>query len=157
PHTPHSEKGPGKGSRKPDRFPNPGHLALTPFRCLTMIRLAQQAISLNRVSMTNESYAPRPSRLSAEGMCRGWRALAAWWSPVEFAGSSAAPVVSVSRVWGPLLLLLAALLLFPKLNRPLLDPDEGRQAEVAREMLAHGDLTLPRLRGLPYLEKPPLQ
>ena len=54
-------------------------------------------------------------------------------------------------------MVLAALVLFPKLNRPLLDPDEGRQAEVAREMLAHEDLLVPRLRGKPYLEKPPLQ
>jgi 4-amino-4-deoxy-L-arabinose transferase-like glycosyltransferase len=38
----------------------------------------------------------------------------------------------------------------------LLDPDEGRNAEVAREMVAGGDLVLPRLDGLPYLDKPVL-
>jgi dolichol-phosphate mannosyltransferase len=47
--------------------------------------------------------------------------------------------------------------LFPKLNHPLLDPDEGRQAEIPREMLAHHDLLLPRMAGQPYYEKPPLQ
>jgi 4-amino-4-deoxy-L-arabinose transferase-like glycosyltransferase len=39
--------------------------------------------------------------------------------------------------------------------RPLLLPDEGRYAEVAREMLAHDGL-VPLLNGLPFFHKPPL-
>jgi 4-amino-4-deoxy-L-arabinose transferase-like glycosyltransferase len=35
-------------------------------------------------------------------------------------------------------------------------PDEGRYAEVAREMLRSGDLVTPRLDGVPFLDKPPL-
>lgn len=38
----------------------------------------------------------------------------------------------------------------------LKEPDEGRNAEVAREMLARGDFVVPQLNGLPYLDKPVL-
>lgn len=39
-------------------------------------------------------------------------------------------------------------------NHRLLDPDEGRNAEVAREMAATHDFLVPHLDGLPYLDKP---
>jgi 4-amino-4-deoxy-L-arabinose transferase-like glycosyltransferase len=55
-----------------------------------------------------------------------------------------------------LLLVLPAALLYPCMSFLLFEPDEGRYAEIPREMLVRGEWLVPYLQGEPYLDKPPL-
>lgn len=61
------------------------------------------------------------------------------------------------RVWEIVwLIVVAASLGFALGDHALIDPDEGRNAAIAREMAASGDFLIPHLNGLPFLDKPPL-
>jgi 4-amino-4-deoxy-L-arabinose transferase-like glycosyltransferase len=64
--------------------------------------------------------------------------------------------LSNKKIWW--LVIAVALIWFANLEyRKLIKPDEGRYAEIPREMVVSGDWTTPRLNGLKYFEKPPLQ
>lgn len=55
-----------------------------------------------------------------------------------------------------ILLLVASCMFFAGIGRlVLIEPDEGRNAEVAREMIAKGDWITPHFNDFSYLDKPP--
>ncbi len=55
-----------------------------------------------------------------------------------------------------LVVAVAGLLFFGRLDAPLLEPQEARYAEIPRQMLADDSWMTPVLHGQPYLDKPPL-
>jgi len=74
---------------------------------------------------------------------------------VLFAGT--ATVETRIRPWSlAIVVILPALLLYPCRGFHLLEPDEGRYAQIPKEMLEHGSWVVPTLQGEPYLDKPPL-
>jgi 4-amino-4-deoxy-L-arabinose transferase-like glycosyltransferase len=65
---------------------------------------------------------------------------------------------ALSRRGALTLLLLFAVVWFCSIDyRRLIHPDEGRYAEIPREMVVTGDWVTPRLNGIKYFEKPALQ
>jgi 4-amino-4-deoxy-L-arabinose transferase and related glycosyltransferases of PMT family len=64
--------------------------------------------------------------------------------------------LNASSRWGWLALILLLWSLGLQ-SRALTRPDEGRYAEIGREMAVSGDWVTPHLNGIPYYEKPPLQ
>jgi 4-amino-4-deoxy-L-arabinose transferase-like glycosyltransferase len=83
----------------------------------------------------------------------GWLPIV--WTRILFSGAKQAPA---SWRWKPFALVFAmsGLLLYPCMSFYLFEPDEGRYAQIPREMLTAGEWIVPTLQGEVYLDKPPL-
>jgi 4-amino-4-deoxy-L-arabinose transferase-like glycosyltransferase len=64
---------------------------------------------------------------------------------------------NANRVLLAILVVVALAIGVDNMARTLANPDEGRYSEIAREMAHSGDWVTPRLDGVKYFEKPPLQ
>lgn len=79
-------------------------------------------------------------------------------APLPRVGASPRPEQRRRTAGVVALLAVVALVWFGGLgHRKLIKPDEGRYAEIPREMVVTGDWLTPRLNDLQYFEKPPLQ
>ena len=107
----------------------------------------------DRPAMERDGRHRPPGMIPLPTELLGW--LPFLWSRVLFPGM-ADP--SGGGAWRSLLLVLVvpAALLYPCLSFALFEPDEGRYAQIPREMLEAGEWIVPTLQGQPYLDKPPL-
>src|SRR5262249_28825738 len=108
------------------------------------------------------TYVPRlapPARQDDEMTDPAPRSFLGWlpylFTQVLFPGSPDTDT-RIRRVSLLVVLLLPAALLYPTLGFHLLEPDEGRYAQIPKEMLLRGEWVVPTLQGEPYLDKPPL-
>jgi 4-amino-4-deoxy-L-arabinose transferase-like glycosyltransferase len=69
----------------------------------------------------------------------------------RLAGPHGYVAAAIQALW---LGLIVTSMLIGVWTRPLTEPDEGRNAEIGREMAATGNFTFPTLNGLPYIDKP---
>ena len=120
-----------------------------------MTKLEQQPLEKRKTPVVRRVTILR-DRASAPGLLPatvlGW--IPFWWSRVLFPGQSDSH--RASRWHTALLILLPGLLLYPCLGFHLFEPDEGRYAQIPREMLTHNEWIVPTLQSEPYLDKPPL-
>lgn len=83
----------------------------------------------------------------------GWLPIA--WTQLLFPGT-APPAGPIAWRSFALLFVMSGVLLYPCMSFHLFEPDEGRYAQIPREMLERGEWVVPTLQGQPYLDKPPL-
>ncbi|MFV0444011.1 MAG: ArnT family glycosyltransferase [Planctomycetaceae bacterium] len=122
-----------------------------------LVEMSEQGAGVVRLqSLVSEKMTDLPS-VSWRDQWRGWRDLIrCWWTSRQFAGVSEPPAAALQ--WRSLLVawFIGGVVLLTNLGTPFVEPDEGRHAEIAREMLLTGDWLAPQFQFQPYLDKPPL-
>jgi dolichol-phosphate mannosyltransferase len=124
---------------------------------VTQARL--QGLSIVEVGVKHRPRAAGQSKVSWNDVPRTLaRLLPFWWSRLLFPAAGPTATARGRWFWAALagLALLAGLLLFPHLSYPLFEPDEGRYAEIGREMAESGNWLVPTLNHQVYYDKPPL-
>ncbi len=114
-------------------------------------------LSINEVGVVHRPRAAGSSSVSISEIPRTLSALMPfWWRRLQFGGENPPEATSPSVLALSVLMLVAGFLLFRGLAYPLIEPDEGRYAEIAREMWVSGEWIIPQFHHEPYLDKPPL-
>jgi dolichol-phosphate mannosyltransferase len=112
---------------------------------------------LSRTEVTLEAVAEATAAPLRRTKAAVRDALRYWWNDVLHApADDAAQPPGRGWIAPALIFLYAAVMLFANLSHPLIEPDEGRHAEIAREMYATGDWLVPHFSGEPYYDKPPM-
>ncbi len=101
------------------------------------------------------SPAPVPIPTPAPRARSVLRWLPKYYRRVLFPGDGEAPAAVCWRSL-TILVVLSSLILYPMIGFELFEPDEGRYAQIPREMLENREWIVPTLQGEPYLDKPPL-
>jgi dolichol-phosphate mannosyltransferase len=124
-----------------------------------LARAEQAGLSVGEVGVRHRPRAAGRSKVCWRDVPRTLATLLPfWWGRTLFTGAGPVAARYGGPFWGALLLvaLVAGALLFPHLSYPLLEPDEGRYAEIGRELLDGGDWVVPTFNHRPYYDKPPL-
>jgi 4-amino-4-deoxy-L-arabinose transferase-like glycosyltransferase len=114
---------------------------------------AGQVLEVEPVTRLTPTLAVKVTTVRTPTHLLGWLPIV--WIQVLFPG--AAPAAEPWR-WRPfaMVFLLSGVLLYPCVSFHLFEPDEGRYAQIPREMLTADEWIVPTLQGEPYLDKPPL-